>query len=136
LCGHEITTKFDLEVFLDNFQTSCNGCHVFLMCECLLTCRSSTQGYITLRSACNLRQVCCCPMSVCNTCRGLYYEKILWWLVDEKTGCRGKTEGAREKMLKGEKIVSLTGQSWLKNAPSWGKNSLFAEKRIFFFKER
>jgi len=75
-------------------------------------------------------------MSVCNTCRGLYYEKILWWLVDEKKGCRGKTEGAREKMLKGEKIASLTGQSWLKNAPSWVKNSLFAEKKEIFFKER
>jgi len=30
----------------------------------------------------------------------------------------------------------LTGPKWLKNAPSWVKNSLFAEKKENFFKER
>jgi len=52
-------------------------------------------------------------------------KKILWWLVDEKKAAEGKKEGVRKKMLKGEKIAYLTGQNWLKNAPSWVENSLF-----------
>jgi len=44
----------------------------------------------------------------------------------KKKAAEGKQRWREEKNVK---IGSLTVQNWLKNAPSWVKNTLFAEKK-------